>query len=180
MSKPAQSSFPPRKGPSSLSTHLLWLLIVSFPGSNLSWLMAAPPFRLLRSKTSESSLIPVDAMFTCSILRKSCQLYFQNVSRIQTSLFTSISTVLDQAVVISCPDCCHTLLTGFYFSSCFSCGLFSTRPADASCGTQVRSHQPSAPSPPRALSISEKPKLSQWPCTVCLPTSLTLSSPALS
>lgn len=44
---------------------------------------------------------------------------------------------------------------------------------------QVQSHEHSASSPPVVLPISEKPKSSQWLCTICLLASLTLSSPAL-
>lgn len=112
-------------------------------------------------------------------LRKSGGLYFLNVFRNQPLLFTTIFVIMVQAA-ISCLGCCHNLLTDFLLLPLFFLQSVLTTAREASCRSQVRSRETSAPRPRMALPISEKPQSLQWLYSLSLLTSLALSSPALS
>lgn len=103
----------------------------------------------------------------CSIqsLRRSCLLYFQNVSRIQPLLSTSLSHPGPSRCHLL-PGGCRTLLTGFLLLLLsFLQSVLNTASRGVLWDTSHISTALCA-KPSHALPISEKPKSSWWLCSL--------------
>lgn len=112
--------------------------------------MATPPFQWLRSNTLESTLIPVDVIPSHAPSSPLGNLVSSTIRRSQTpdtSLHLSL-TILAQAIVVSCLDHCHPLLTGFLLLPLFflqsvlnvssSCVLWDTRQTSSASAPSPR------------------------------------------
>lgn len=154
---------------------MLWV----FAGSDLSWwLVAVPSFQSLGSRTSQASRIALHSGPTHSIqsFRKSCQLYFPSVFRIQPLLFASIWAISVPTVVLYCLDCWHNPTTGFFLRHVRVLPAVLRAASRGARSTHAGPRQPSLfPAPPRALQ-PQTDQVVTGPCAVGLLTSLTLSS----
>lgn len=137
-----------------------------------------PSFQSLGSKTSQASQIALHSVPTHSIqsFRKSCQLYFPSVFRIQPLLFASIWAISVPTAVLYCLDCWHDPRTGFFFLHVL---VLPAVLCAASRGARSTHAGPRQPSLLQALPRALQPQTEQvltGPCAVGLLTSPTLSS----